>query len=53
MMHLPQSPQGGTAACLWGHHWESVSSSAPAHFHSPAAQSPLVLPGSEWNRVIV
>lgn len=42
--NVPQSPPGGTAACLWGHHWGSASSSAPAHSHSPAARSPLASP---------
>lgn len=48
----PQSPPGGTAACLWGHHWGSVSSSAPTHFHSPVARSPLVSPGEHRSSTV-
>lgn len=49
----PQSPPGGTAACLWGHHWGSVSSSAPTHFHSPAVRSPLVSPGEHRSGTVL
>lgn len=49
----PRSPPEGTAACPWGHHWGSVSSSAPAHFHNPAARSPSVSPGEQRRRTVL